>query len=296
MQTDPVDHDLERLLAERFGWSRVQVKSHDGGMNSRTWWVQGDDGRCIAKWVPRSEVRLLEAGVLAADLAAATGIATGRALTAREGDRVLPWQGGSVAVLSVVPGVELSGGTSADMRDIGTTLARVHGATVLGRVEGAWTWHWVAPDAETLGIDPDVRDAVADAVARVAAIPDRLTVGVAHGDPAPEAFVRSGDGVGLIDWASCVNGPLMYDVASATMYLGGPTSAYQFLEAYVAAGGPVPEVEAREHLETFLRFRWAVQADYFARRLAAGDHTGISSDAGNHQGFADARHRLLGWY
>jgi len=42
-----------------------------------------------------------------------------------------------------------------------------------------------------------------------------------------------------------------------------------------------------------LRFRWAVQADYFARRIATGDLTGIESAAENESGLADA-HAWLG--
>ena len=43
-----------------------------------------------------------------------------------------------------------------------------------------------------------------------------------------------------------------------------------------------------------LRFRFAVQADYFARRIAANDLTGIDGPAGNERGLADAW-RLLGF-
>ena len=38
-----------------------------------------------------------------------------------------------------------------------------------------------------------------------------------------------------------------------------------------------------------LRLRWAVQADYFARRIAADDLTGIASRAENEKGLEDAR-------
>jgi len=51
-----------------------------------------------------------------------------------------------------------------------------------------------------------------------------------------------------------------------------------------------------EHgLPTMLRFRWAAQADYFARRLTAGDLTGITSSADNEKGLADARQWLARW-
>jgi homoserine kinase type II len=43
-----------------------------------------------------------------------------------------------------------------------------------------------------------------------------------------------------------------------------------------------------------LRFRWAVQADYFARRLVEGDLTGIADAAANERGLEDARRGLTG--
>ena len=41
-----------------------------------------------------------------------------------------------------------------------------------------------------------------------------------------------------------------------------------------------------------LRFRWAVQADYFARRITAGDLTGITGPDENANGLEDARRAL----
>ena len=54
--------------------------------------------------------------------------------------------------------------------------------------------------------------------------PTSLTTGLLHLDPAPEAFRHDpvSRQVGLIDWATAQVGPLMYDLASAVMYVGGP--------------------------------------------------------------------------
>jgi homoserine kinase type II len=54
----------------------------------------------------------------------------------------------------------------------------------------------------------------------------------------------------------------------------------------------LPRAEADRGLAPMLRFRWAVQADYFARRIAVGDLTGIADAAGNEKGLADARRAL----
>ena len=131
------------------------------------------------------------------------------------------------------------------------------------------------------------------AIDAVAAIAGDLTFGTLHGDPAPEAFrydPASGR-TGLIDWSAVTRGPLLYDVASAVMYLGGPASASRLLSAY-AASGLVSATELNEHLSTRLRFRWAVQADYFARRMAEADTTGVDSLGENDKGLADARRAL----
>jgi hypothetical protein len=50
--------------------------------------------------------------------------------------------------------------------------------------------------------------------------------------------------------------------------------------------------ETEHGLLTMLRFRWPVQADYFARRLATGDLTGIASAADNNKGWRDAHYWL----
>src|SRR3546814_1110451 len=41
---------------------------------------------------------------------------------------------------------------------------------------------------------------------------------------------------GLIDWTGARRGPVLYDVASAVMYLGGPDSAAAFRMAYRTLG------------------------------------------------------------
>ena len=119
-----------------------------------------------------------------------------------------------------------------------------------------------------------------------------LTWSVLHTDPAPEAFVRDDEAgvTGLIDWTGARRGPVLYDVASAVMYLGGTDHAAAFLRAY-ASRGPVEAQELR-HLDALRRFREVVQGVYFAGRLATDDLTGGIDPAENEQGLADARRRL----
>lgn len=261
------------------------VEPHHGGMNSRTWWVTDAAGdRWLAKWVPDGALVPMTAAVAAADLAARSGILTGRV-----GRPVHAWDGGELAVLEVVPGTPLDGASDDDQARIGRTLADVHRATAGHVVPGALPWHWVDP--ASVETDPDLHAAVREAVTAIDAL-DALVTGVGHGDPTPEAFLADGPTTGLIDWGSPVNGPLLYDVASAAMYLGGVTSAATMVASYAAAGGPATPDLA--HLDAMLRFRWAVQADYFAHRLAVDDRTGIGSEDDNLSGFDDARRALLG--
>ena len=119
-------------------------------------------------------------------------------------------------------------------------------------------------------------------LAEVVSLP-LLTWGRLHTDPAPEAFLHdAASGVtGLIDWAGACPGPLLYDVASAVMYLGGLAAAEPFLAAYLSTS-PLPRAELI-HLPTWLRYRGAVQAAYFADRVVRADLTGTDA-AGNRTG------------
>jgi thiamine kinase-like enzyme len=117
---------------------------------------------------------------------------------------------------------------------------------------------------------------------------DDLSWAWLHGDPAAEAFLRQPDGdVALIDWGGVMHGSILYDVASAVMYAGGCPD--HVVPAYLARRPePAPEIETG--LTPFLRLRWAVQAGYFAWRLAHDIRTGITYPAENLKGLADARH------
>ena len=52
-------------------------------------------------------------------------------------------------------------------------------------------------------------------------------------------------------------GTVLYDVASAIMYLGGPGRATAFLDAYLTHGPLGPD--EMQLLDAFRRFGWAVQ-------------------------------------
>ena len=174
------------------------------------------------------------------------------------------------ALLRFVDGRPL---TADDVDTVGSALARVHHE--LGRCpvpHGIERWPWRWPD--DVITEPSLRAAANAAVERARELAPRLTHGILHGDPAPEAFLASGDDAALIDWGAACHGPLLYDVASALMYTDG-----RVVRAY-AAVGPL-ESDEFDHVDELVAFRWAVQAWYFSDRIARGDLTGISGGPEN---------------
>lgn len=290
IEWDPtsVEDALGRLLVEEWGLRDAVVTPLEGGMNSRAWSVGAPSASYVAKWVPREASELLAAGATTARLAARAGVLSGAPVRSRRGVDLAPLGDGVVALLEHVPGAQVGGETDEDAVLMGRVLARVHRETRGQAAPGALVWHWVQPDR--FEADPGLRTVVADVVRSVECLRG-LAHGLCHGDPAPEAFLRSEHGVGLIDWGSVVDGPLLYDVASAVMYLGGPAYAAPLLQAYAAAGGPA--TADLHQIDLMLRMRWVVQAHYFAGRLASGDLTGLDEAADNQRGYGRARRALL---
>ncbi len=263
-------------------------------MNSATWFVTAGAERWVAKAVAPASRRSFVAGLTVAGHVEAAGVPAGAPVATRHGGPVADLDGIPLALLHRVDGEELSGSTPDDQRLIGRILGRVHEALRQVPIDDADRFHWVDVQAAHLAVRPWTRPSVAGAVAAYEALdPAALSWGLLHTDPAPEAFrLDHLTGVcGLIDWSTATSGPLLYDLASAVMYVGGPQRAECLIEAYLASG-TVSRAEVEHGLLTMLRFRWAVQADYFARRLTTGDLTGIASNEGNEKGLEAARQRL----
>ncbi len=291
---------LRECLAGWWGLARPCVQPHHGGMNSGTWLVAQDGRRWVAKAVPPEQKSAVAAGLAVAARLERAGVPAGAAVPTAGGQLVADVDGTAVGLLTWVGGDPLTGADDSQQDLIGRTLGRVHHLLtgVDADLAGAQVqrFHWIDTDADHLAIRPWIRPAVAAAVAAYdQSGPASLTWGLLHADPAPEAFrLDAATGVcGVIDWQAALVGPLMYDVASAVMYVGGPARAGALLSAYqrqqVLSGAEIDRA-----LPVMLRMRWAVQADYFARRIAIGDLTGIAGPADNETGLEDARQRLTG--
>lgn len=286
---------LRSCLADHWGVADATVEAHNGGMNSATWFVTAAGERWVAKAVARGSRRSFVGALTLSGHVEAAGVPAGPPVPTRQGDIVADIDGIPLALLSWVEGQELSGTTTSDQRLIGRTLGRVHEALRDVPTAPVDRFHWVDAQAAHLSVRSWVQPSVAAAVAAYEAVdPSFFSWGLLHCDPAPEAFrLDHVTGVcALIDWSAAISGPLLYDLASAVMYVGGADQAECLIETYLESR-TITRAEVEHGLLTMLRFRWAVQADYFARRLAAGDLTGIISDADNEKGLEDARQWLV---
>ena len=282
--------DPRDALAQHWGLVDARVSPLGGGMNSETWLVEHQGSTYVAKVVVDDAVTALESGAEAAAALADAGFVTGRPVPTRLGSLVPAELG--LALLEHVPGRELDGGTDEEQRWIAGTLAGVHTAGNPSQGPGVDTFarDWLSPELPGVAKHQWLIDAI-EAV-REETGPLSTTWSTLHTDPVPAAFIhddRSGV-TGLVDWAGARRGPVLYDVASAVMYLGGPQDASTFLTTY-AARGPLGDVEMA-HLDAFRRLREAVQGVYFAGRIAANDLTGIVDRSENAQGLDDAHRRL----
>ena len=281
---------LPRLLRDYWGMEPSTFIASSGpvGMGSVTTGVDVHGlGRLVAKWVPGVAAKALDRGSAVAEELHRAGLSVGAAVPTATGELSVPLAGGRMALLHRVDGQPLTGASAVDQEQMARVLAQVH----------AVRQSWPSSDAyldDSLGDARAVEAWVVPAVNAVRAEYRELppvTWALVHHDPAPEAFFRDDmSGVtSLIDWTGAGEGPLLFDLASAAMYLGGRSCANVFVEHYLQLAPASLRAEAYEHLSFFTRFRAAVQAAYFSTRVAVNNLTGIDSQAENLEGLHHAR-------
>lgn len=282
--------EIAELLRHFWGLGGAAVEPLGGGINSETWLVSNDGSTFVAKQVSSSGLGDLVAGCEVAATLADKGFATGPPVLTTDGRIVLAEH--RLALLEFVPGQELDGDSDEEQRWIASALAGVHvaGGAAPGMSASAFMTDWLTPELPGVADHPWLVRVVEQVRAETDALP--VTWSILHTDPAPEAFRydASTGVVGLVDWTGARRGPVLYDVASVVMYLGGRKHATAFLDTY-AASGPLADDEMR-HLDAFRRFREAIQGTYFAWRLAANDLTGGIDATENEKGLNDARRRI----
>jgi Ser/Thr protein kinase RdoA (MazF antagonist) len=287
-----IDDELAACLEQNWHLADARIRRHDGGMGSRTWIVEQRQARWVAKMVSPEAAGPLAGGLQLAQRLDRAGIPAGAPVPSRTGDLTVPIGDGYwLALLTWVPGTPLTGEGDEEQAVIGGTLARVHAVLQDFELASAERFHWVDPGAGYLSLRPWLRPAVSAAVAALdEARPGAMTWGLLHADPAPGAFRLDPETgrCGVIDWSYAVVGPLVYDLASAVMYVGRPENASALIASYLD-GGMIGRGEVDAGLLPLLRFRWAVQANYFAWRIATNNLTGISGPEDNEAGLEDAR-------
>jgi Ser/Thr protein kinase RdoA (MazF antagonist) len=282
--------NTEAAVATYWGLRSASLTPLTGGMNSETWLVEHEGARYVAKSVSPDDVAGLLAGAEAATALAQAGFVTGRPVPTLDGSIVQ--QEAGLALLEHVPGRELEGESDVEQQLIAQAMAGVHaaGGPSTGPSTSTFGVDWLSLEAPGVSDHPWLVAATEAARAETDGL--TLTWSLLHTDPVPDAFVHDDNtGVtGVIDWAGARRGPVLYDVASAVMYLGGRAHASSFLSTY-ELHGPLTTDELA-HLDAFSRFREVVQGAYFAQRLATNNLTGGIDGAENEKGLSDARRRL----
>jgi Ser/Thr protein kinase RdoA (MazF antagonist) len=260
------------------------VRPLGGGWNSSTWLVVTPDGRrFVAKLADHLDAEALAGGLRVAEFAAVRGLVCGDPLRTRDGELAVPLPEGVLALLRYVPGIPPDLSVPDQVRRAGRLLARAH--VILRNYPAGeepryrWPWQWVARCLDTVAMPAEVNAAARHAWQQaVRSVEDhRLSISLIHADPGPEGFLLSDGDAGrdaLIDWATTLRGPLLYDLASFAVLTrsAGPRAARWFTEGYAEEMPQIgPELA---YLNCLARARWVAQAIYFASRIERGIHRG----------------------
>jgi len=267
-----------------------------GGWNSATWLVGTAQGRYVAKLVDDAGGSALASGMRVAEFLATRGLACGVPARTRDDELTIQLSEGRLALLRHEPGSPPDLSVPAQVRRAGQVLARAHQA-LRDFPAGAdpryrWPWEWIGQCLDTIAMPGHINAAARRIWPQIVhtVTVHQLPVSVIHADPGPDGFLLSGDGAqdALIDWATPLRGPVLYDLASFAVITWpvGPHAARWFTEGYVAQ---MPEVVPQlAYLDCLVKARWLANAIYFSSRIERGIKRGSDSPTANHDGLAAA--------
>ena len=272
-----------------------------GGWNSTTWLVTTAQGQYVAKLVDDLDAPGLVSSLRIAEFLAVRGLACGTPARTRDGQLAIPLPEGTLALLQYERGKPPDISIPGQVRRAGRVLARAHqvlrDCPARSDPRYCWPWEWVTQCLDTIAMPEHVA-----AVARriwphiVRTVDDhQLSVSLIHADPGPDGFLLVDDDTGgagmqdaIIDWATTLRGPLLYDLACFAVITrpAGPQVARWFTEGYAAQ---MPEISPQlAHLDCLIKARWLVNAIYFSSRIERGTTRGSDSPTANEDGLAAA--------
>jgi homoserine kinase type II len=293
------ERDVLRVLAH---WERgtLSVVPLHGGWNSTVWSVRAIDGRrYVAKLADAAERTGFRSGLRVARRAAERGFRSGPPVPLPDGSLDVAVPGGVIALLEYIQGRRPEVDGVADLRRMGSALARAH-ACLSADIDCldqslVWPWSWADEAMVQIPMPAEVHDAARRALddARRAAETAGLPVQVVHGDPAFDAFILDearAEHDGIVDWSATMGAPILYDLGTvAAVYRGHSDRLAVFLQGYLDVE-PTAADQLRL-LKTFTRLRWMCTALYFADRVARGIVRGAPPEA-NRLGLAEAYAQL----
>jgi len=268
-----------------------------GGWNSATWLVRTANGRYVAKLVDDLDAAGLVSGLRIAEFLAARGMPCGRPVRTCDGELTIPLPEGTLALLRHEPGSPPDLSVPDQVRRAGRVLARAH--QILRDFPAGsdpryrWPWEWVPQCLDTIAMPEHVNAAARRIWPQILRTVDehRLSISFIHADPSADSFLLGGDGDGegaLIDWATTLRGPLLYDLACFAVITSpaGPHAARWFTEGYAAG---MPEISPQlVHVDCLVKARWLANAIYFCSRIERGITRGPGSPTANQEGLAAA--------
>jgi Ser/Thr protein kinase RdoA (MazF antagonist) len=251
----------------------------------------------VAKLVDHLDAQGLNAGLRLAEFAAARGLACGAPVRTGVGALTVGLPEGVLALLRHVPGKRPDLSAPDQVRRAGRVLARAH--KILREYPAGddpryrWPWDWVTRCLDTVAMPAEVKAAARRAwqQAVAGARDNQLTISLIHADPGPDGFLLSDADAGqdaLIDWATPLRGPLLYDLASFAVLTraAGADVARWFADGYARE---MPEIGPQlAHLGCLIQARWVAQAIYFASRIERGIDRGQDAPNANEEGLAAA--------